>query len=73
MLGSGLLVDSAAIGMPDPVKGTAVVCVCVPRPGIDQDAAMKALSAAVAAGLGGCSGPPQWSSFPTCRARAACR
>lgn len=59
LMATGLLVDAVAVGTPDPVKGTAVVCVCVPRPGIDQDAAMKTLSAAVVAGLGGAFRPAE--------------
>lgn len=57
LMGTGLLLDAMAIGVPDPVKGTAVVCVCVPREGIDRDAAAKALSAAVVSGLGGAFKP----------------
>lgn len=57
LMATGLLLDAAAIGVPDPVKGTAVVCICVPRPGIDADSAVKALSAAVVAGLGGAFRP----------------
>lgn len=57
LLGTGLLVDAAAIGIPDPVKGTAVVCVCVPRPGVDSAVASRTLSAAVVAGLGGAFKP----------------
>jgi len=41
------------------VKGTAVVCVCVPKPGIDRKAAADALSAAVAGGLGGAFRPAE--------------
>lgn len=59
LMATGLLVDAVAVGTPDPVKGTAVVCVCVPRPGIDQDAAVKTLSAAVVAGLGGAFRPAE--------------
>jgi acetyl-CoA synthetase len=57
LMGTGLVLDAAAIGMPDPIKGTAVVCVCVPKPGIALDAAAKSLSAAVMAGLGGAFRP----------------
>ncbi|MBX3634198.1 MAG: AMP-binding protein [Rubrivivax sp.] len=59
LMATGLLLDAAAIGIPDPVKGTAVVCICVPRPGIDQAGAAKTLSAAVAAGLGGAFRPAE--------------
>ncbi|RKJ95451.1 AMP-binding protein [Alicycliphilus denitrificans] len=57
LMDTGLLQDAAAIGVPDPVKGTAVVCMCVPRPGIEKAGAAEALAAAVAAGLGGAFRP----------------
>ena len=57
LLATGLLDDAAAIGIPDPVKGTVVVCVCVPRAGIERAGARKRLSDAVAAGLGGAFKP----------------
>ncbi|GAO25506.1 acetate-CoA ligase [Alicycliphilus sp. B1] len=57
LMDTGLLQDAAAIGVPDPVKGTAVVCLCVPRSGIEKAGAAEALSAAVAAGLGGAFRP----------------
>ncbi len=57
LMATGLLQDAAAIGIPDAIKGTAVVCVCVARPDADQSAAAKALSAAVTAGLGGAFKP----------------
>jgi len=59
LMGTGLLLDAVAVGTPDPIKGTAVVCVCVARPGVDQKAAAKALSAAVVAGLGGAFRPAE--------------
>jgi acetyl-CoA synthetase len=57
LMATGLLVDAVAIGTPDPIKGTAVVCVCVPRPDIERAGAIKTLSAAVVAGLGGAFRP----------------
>jgi acetyl-CoA synthetase len=57
LMATGLLADAVAIGTPDPVKGTAVVCVCVPLPGIERATAIKTLSAAVVAGLGGAFRP----------------
>jgi acetyl-CoA synthetase len=59
LMGTGLLVDAVAVGTPDPIKGTAVVCVCVARPGVDEAAAAKTLSAAVVAGLGGAFRPAE--------------
>jgi acetyl-CoA synthetase len=52
LMGTGLLQDVAAIGVPDPIKGTALVCVCVPRSDTDQASGIPVLSAAVVAGLG---------------------
>jgi acetyl-CoA synthetase len=57
LMGTGLLEDAVAIGVPDPIRGTAVVCLCVARPETDRDVAVKALSAAVTAGLGGAFKP----------------
>ena len=57
LMATGLLQDAAAIGIPDPIKGTAVVCVCVARPDTDQGAATKILSTAITAGLGGAFKP----------------
>jgi acetyl-CoA synthetase len=59
LMGTGLLLDAVAVGTPDAVKGTAVVCVCVPRPGVDAKSAVKALSAAVVSGLGGAFRPAE--------------
>ena len=53
LLASGRIKEAAAIGVPDPIKGTAIVCVCVRRgelvpEGEDADE----LAAAVMRGLG---------------------
>lgn len=57
LMATDLLDDACTIGVPDPIKGTAVVCLCVARPGTDREAAVKVLSAAVTAGLGGAFKP----------------
>jgi acetyl-CoA synthetase len=57
LMATGLLQDAAAIGIPDAIKGTAVVCVCVARPDTNPDTAVRALSAAVVAGMGGAFKP----------------
>jgi acetyl-CoA synthetase len=59
LMATGLLLDAAAIGVPDAIKGAAVVCVCVPRPGIAEAAAAATLKAAVVAGLGGAFKPAE--------------
>ena len=56
LLGTGLLKEAAAIGAPDPIKGTAIVCVCVPTDGAGGAGGLAAiadaLTAAVVTGLG---------------------
>jgi acetyl-CoA synthetase len=53
LLETGKVSDAAAIGVPDPVKGAAVVCVCVPMPGEVADARLvEELREAVARGMG---------------------
>ncbi len=50
---TGLVREVAAIGVPDEVKGSAVVCVCVPGEGVAADADLKAaLTEAVVTGHG---------------------
>ena len=47
------LVECAVVGVPDELKGSAIVCVCVARPGVATDAALKSeLSRALVAGMG---------------------
>ncbi|MFV0298125.1 MAG: AMP-binding protein [Hyphomicrobiaceae bacterium] len=52
LLGTGHVSEVAAIGIPDPVKGTAIVCVCVLGADVAPDGARDDLSAAVTRGLG---------------------
>jgi acetyl-CoA synthetase len=52
-MATGRLAEAAAIGVPDPIKGTTLVLVCVPKPGVAADAALEAqLERAVTHGLG---------------------
>lgn len=50
---TGLVQEAAAVGIPDDVKGTTIVCVCIPCPGVaDSEAVRAKLSDAVVSGLG---------------------
>jgi acetyl-CoA synthetase len=52
-MAGGKLAEAAAIGVPDPIKGSALVLVCVPIPGVAADQALEAaLAQAVTHGLG---------------------
>ena len=53
LLETGEVAEAAAVGVPDPVKGEGLVCVCVPRSSdpADDDRARR-LEAAVVTGLG---------------------
>ncbi|MDR3532521.1 MAG: AMP-binding protein [Rhodopila sp.] len=53
LLATGKVAEAAAIGIPDPVKGSAIVCVCVPARGVAATPeVVEDLKRAVAAGLG---------------------
>lgn len=53
LLSTGKIAEAAAVGVPDPIKGSAVVCVCVPARGVEPDAGvMDMLSRSVVASLG---------------------
>lgn len=53
LLATGKVAEAAAIGVPDPVKGAAVVCVCVPARGVAvTPEIVDELKRAVATGLG---------------------
>ena len=41
LVGHPAVAEAGAVGVPHPVKGTEVVCFCVPVPGIDADAELK--------------------------------
>ena len=60
LMGTGLLQDAAAIGVPDDIKGTSVVCLCVPKnPDMATAAHQQQLSRAVVEGLGGAFKPSE--------------
>lgn len=53
LMATGKVSEAAVIGLPDPVKGQAVGCVCVPAPGHEAGDALSAdLVDAVVAGMG---------------------
>ena len=53
LMGSGRLAEAAAIGVPDPIKGSALVLVCSLKPGVEGNEALRVeLSQAVVHGLG---------------------
>ena len=50
---TGKISEAAVIGVPDELKGSAIVCVCVPMPGVNTGPALeRELSAAVVQGMG---------------------
>ena len=69
------VLEAAAIGVPDPLKGQALVCFCVLRPGHEPaiDAGGRAQGARRRAGSGSRCGRRRSSSSPTCRRRATRR
>ena len=53
LLATGAVSEAAAIGVTDALKGSAIVCVCVPMPGVAADAALeRRLASAVVDGMG---------------------
>ncbi len=53
LTGTGKVSEAAVIGVPDELKGSAIVCVCVAMPGVAADAALEQeLSSAVVKGMG---------------------
>lgn len=60
LTGGGKVSEAAVIGVPDEVKGSAIVCLCVPMPGVAPDAALEQeLAAAVVKGMGNSYRPKQ--------------
>jgi acetyl-CoA synthetase len=53
LMATGKFAEAAAIGVPDPVKGSALVCVAAPKPGVAADAQLEeTVIEAVVHGLG---------------------
>ena len=60
LTGTGKVSEAAVIGVPDPIKGSAIVCICVAMPGVPADEALKAeLAQAVVHGMGASYRPRQ--------------
>ena len=52
-MATGKLAEAAAIGVPDPIKGSALVLVCVPKPGVHATTTLaEELTGVVTRGLG---------------------
>jgi acetyl-CoA synthetase len=53
LIATGKLAEVAVFGIPHPVKGSAIVCACVPMPGVEGDNGLASqLSSAIVAGMG---------------------
>ena len=53
LLATGRVRDAAAVGVPDPIKGSAIICAVIAQPGETVDAALEAvLTTSITAGLG---------------------
>ncbi|MDI4234208.1 AMP-binding protein [Bradyrhizobium sp. Arg237L] len=53
LIATGKLAEAAVFGIPHPVKGSAIVCACVPMPGVMGDRSLEnQLSLAIVAGMG---------------------
>ncbi len=57
LLVGGDIVEAAAVGVTDPIKGAALVCVVVPRPGVDTAGLEQRLKQAVVSKLGSSYAP----------------
>jgi len=57
LLVSGFIVEAAAVAVNDPTKGAALVCVVVPRPGVDINGLCEQLKQAVVQKLGSSYAP----------------
>jgi len=53
LIATGKLAEAAVFGIPHPVKGSAIVCACVPLPGVEGNPNLAALlSSAIVTGMG---------------------
>ncbi len=53
LMSTGQVLEAAVVGIPDPIKGSALCCVCVPMPGVNADTTLgAALSTAITDTLG---------------------
>ena len=52
LIGTGKLAEAAVFGIPHPMKGSAIVCACVPMPGTETRGLQDELSAALVKGMG---------------------
>ena len=52
LIGTGKLADAAVFGIAHPVKGSAIVCACVPMPGTETRGLAEELAAALVQGMG---------------------
>ena len=53
LIETGKVSEAAVFGIPHPVKGSAIVCACVPMPGVDVEAGVAdQLSSAIVTGMG---------------------
>ena len=53
LIATGKVAEAAVFGVPHPVKGSAIVCACVPLPGMDAEGKIAAeLTAAIVSGMG---------------------
>jgi acetyl-CoA synthetase len=60
LTGTGKVSEAAVVGVADEVKGSAIVCVCVPMPGVKADQTLeRELSKAVVDGMGSSYRPRQ--------------
>ncbi len=53
LIGTGKISEAAVFGIPHPVRGSAIVCACVPMPGVNIDGGVaNELSSAIVDGMG---------------------